>query len=302
MPLKNGPVYNLGYLAGPLVILMGSGLLGCSQLQVGGNRSPLAPPQMTADSAAVDIFFVRLPYADPLVERIWKSVDEQIIPEQLRKELYRNGFRIGRVAGPIPQEIAEILRLTDAPVSPSEVEITEAADVSEEATPTRRHLQMRPGSRTELLASDVYPEFPFLRRNEQGQVIGQTLSRAQGVFAMTLYPLPNNSVKMRLVPEIHFGEPRVQPVTTEGLIRWEMRRERIVLSDLTTKFDLAPGDMVILTCSPNQPGSLGGRFFTVESSGRREQKILALRLSQVQTNATFQLSPDIAKSSASLSR
>lgn len=272
---------------GAAVLIVSAVVPGCSQFQI-SSQSPLSPPQMTSESAAVDIFFVRVPFSDPNVENLWSNVDEQVIPQQLRKELYRNGFRVGRIAGPIPQAVAEILRLTDAPVGQVGLESKETVSISEDSPPVRRHLQVRPGHRAELLASGVYEELPFLRRNDQGQVVGQTLQKAQGIFSMTLYPKSNGTVCVQLVPELHYGEPRLQPITSEGLIRWEMRRDRIVLGDLGIKVDLAPGDMVILTCTPDQPGSLGGRFFTAESSGKREQKLIAIRLSQVQTNSAFQ--------------
>ncbi|GIX02311.1 MAG: hypothetical protein KatS3mg112_1248 [Thermogutta sp.] len=260
---------------------------GCTQLQV-GQKLPLNSPIMNADSAAVDIFFVRLPYADPIVEKLWKNVDEQAIPAETRKELYRNGFRAGRIAGPLPPELAELLRLTDAPINQDALETIEEPGNGDEAAPVRRHLQTKPHQRAELLASSVYDELPLLRRDSSGQIVGQTVYRAQGVFAMTLSPKPDGTVCIQLVPEVHYGEPRVQPVATEGLVRWEMRRDRIVLNDLMIKLDLAPGDMLLLTCIPDQPGSLGGRFFTVASSGKREQKLIAIRLSQVQNNPNFQ--------------
>lgn len=260
---------------------------GCTQLQV-GHKSPLNPPIMNTDSAAVDIFFVRVPYGDPIVEKLWKSVDEQAIPAETRKELYRNGFRVGRIAGPLPPELADLLRLTDAPVTQDTLETIEDPGNADESAPVRRHLQTKPHQRAELLASSVYDELPLLRRDSNGQIVGQTVYRAQGVFAMTLAPKPDATVCIQLVPEVHYGEPRVQPVATEGLVRWEMRRDRIVLNDLTIKMDLAPGDMLLLTCVPDQPGSLGGRFFTAASSGKREQKLIAIRLSQVQNNPSFQ--------------
>ncbi|MGB9688411.1 hypothetical protein [Thermogutta sp.] len=268
-----------------LVLTVAAG--GCTQLQV-GHKSPLSPPVMNTDSVAVDIFFVRVRYADPIVEKLWKNVDEQAISAETRKELYRNGFRTGRIAGPLPPELADLLRLTDAPLNQDALETIEEPGHDAESAPVRRHLQTKPHQRAELLASSVYDELPLLRRDSNGQVIGQTVYRAQGVFAMTLSPKPDGTVCIQLVPEVHYGEPRVQPVATEGLVRWEMRRDRIVLNDLTIKLDLAPGDMLVVTCAPDQPGSLGGRFFTVTSSGKREQKLIAIRLSQVQNNPNFQ--------------
>ena len=45
--------------------------------------------------------------------------------------------------------------------------------------------------------------------------------------------------------------------------------------------------MLVLTCLPDRPGSLGHRFFTHECAGQAEQKLLVIRLSQTQHDGLF---------------
>lgn len=258
---------------------------GCTHLQAPAS-SPLAPPQMSNDSVAIDIIFARIPLNDGTSEKIWSDLDEQILPQEKRKSLYQNGFRIGRIAGPVPQPLVEIMKLTDSAPSSGETNTADALSLTDESATTRRHLQLRAGHRTEILASGVYDELPFLRR-EDGRLVGRTLQKAQGVFGLSVRPNAYGGVKLRLVPEVHFGEPRIQPIAAQGMIRWESQRDRIVLDDLIVEADLTPGDLLILTCLPNCPGSLGNRFFTVTAEGKLHQKIIAIRLSQVQSSPLF---------------
>jgi len=241
---------------------------------------------MSNDSVAIDIIFARVPCSDENSEKIWADLDEQVLPQEKRKSLYQNGFRIGRIAGPVPQPLVEIMKLTDTGPSSGETNTADALSLTDESATTRRHLQLRAGHRTEILASGVYDELPFLRR-EDGRLIGRTLQKAQGVFGLSVRPNAYGGVKLRLVPEVHFGEPRIQPIATQGMIRWESQRDRIVLDDLIVEADLTPGDLLVLTCLPNCPGSLGNRFFTVTAEGKLYQKIIVIRLSQIQASPLF---------------
>jgi hypothetical protein len=40
--------------------------------------------------------------------------------------------------------------------------------------------------------------------------------------------------------------------------------------------------MIVVSCLPERPGSLGHRFLTEVRSGQKEQKLLVIRLSQTQ--------------------
>jgi len=258
---------------------------GCTHLRAPAGN-PLVPPQMSSDSVAIDIIFARVPLSDGANETIWADLDEQILSTETRKNLYQNGFRVGRIAGPVPQRLAEIMKLTDSGPVSAEMTTGDALTLTDDSVPIRRHLQLRAGHRTEILASGIYDELPFLRR-EEGRLVGRTLPKAQGVFGLTVRPGTYGGVKIRLVPEVHFGEPRIQPIATQGMLRWESQRDRIVLEDLVIETELTPGDLLVLTSLPNCPGSLGNRFLTVTAQGKLEQKIIVIRLSQTQTSPLF---------------
>ncbi len=260
-------------------------IAGCAALP-GKAKSPLRPPQMSADSVVLEMFFVRVPFGDPAVNgKLWDQIDEQPLAPDLRERLARNGFRAGLIGGAMPDELAKLLELADKPAPTGQLDGAKAEDLNEEPRVLRRHLQLRAGQRSEILASSVYPELPVLV-NAAGQLSGQTYNEAQGVFAVKSFPQPDGRVRLELVPELHYGQPRQRWVGGQGMMRLETSRAKQVYDDMTLSADLSPGTMLVLSSLPSRPGSLGHHFFT-QSEPRLEQKLLVIRLSQTQHDGLF---------------
>ena len=121
-------------------------------------KSPLMPAQMSPDSVVLDMFFVRFPFGDPAVnEKLWEEIDEQQFAPELRERLARNGFRVGLVSGQMPVELSKLLELSDKPAPTGEIEGAKVDDLEAQPRVVRRHLQLRAGQRSEIIASGVYP-------------------------------------------------------------------------------------------------------------------------------------------------
>lgn len=251
-------------------------------------ESPLKAPQMSRDSVALDIFFVRFPYGqEDANERLWEEVDEQHFPPELRRHLAKSGFRAGLITGQIPTTLSRLLELKDKP-PPNETGVQQMDLAELEGPPkvVRRHLQCRAGRRTEILASSVYEELPVLTAEADG-LCGQTYPKAQGVLALKAFPQPDGRVRIDVVPELHYGEPRQRFVGEQGALRLETGRARRVFDHLTLAATLAPGHMLLLASLPDRPGSLGHHFLTAVEGAQREQKLLVIRLAQTQHDALF---------------
>ena len=249
-------------------------------------KSPLMPAQMSSDSVVLDMFFVRFPFGDPAVnDKLWEEIDEQQFSPELRERLARNGFRVGLVSGPMPVELSKLLQLNDKPAPTQEIEDAKIDNLEAQPRVVRRHLQLRAGQRSEIIASGVYAQLPVLIW-ESGQVCGQTYNQARGIFAVTSFPQPDGRVRLELAPELHHGQARQRWVGSQGILRLEAGQPRQTFDDMTITADIAPGAMLMLSSLPNRPGSLGHHFFT-ESDGRLEQKLLIVRLSQTQHDGLF---------------
>jgi hypothetical protein len=274
----------------PLAVLA---LAGCTT-PAPKAKSPLLPPQMSPDSVALDIFSVRFPFGDPDVnDKLWQELDEQPFAPELRERLARNGFRVGLISGQMPGELSKLLELADKPAPVGELESTTIQKLDAQPRVMRRHLQLRAGQRSEIIASTEYAQLPLLM-SESGQLCGQTYNQAQAIFVVKSFPQPNGRVRLELTPELHHDQPRQRWVGNQGMLRLEASRPKRAFDDLALSADLPAGAMLILSSLPNRPGSLGHYFFS-EDDGRLEQKLLVIRLSQTQRDGLLSQSEPSAE-------
>jgi hypothetical protein len=271
--------------------LVASAVVGCARTNVPRGQSPLRQPEMSADSVVLDIFFVRFPYGDPDTNvALWQEIDEQHLPPECRRQLLENGFRAGIIAGGMPARLSELMELADKPAvpagQPTELTLNEFVG---EPTVVRRHMQIRAGSRGEIQASDVREELPVLMRDPSGRLGGQSYAQAQPVLAVKPLLEPDGRVRLEVVPEVHFGPVRPCRVVGDGqgMLRFEPSRQRRVFDKLALEAVLSPGHMLVMSSLPTRRGSLGHHFFTVSSSGKEDQKLLIVRLSQTQHDDQF---------------
>jgi hypothetical protein len=271
----------LGRLSWFLPLLLAT---GCNPLQARKVESPLRPTQMSPDSIALEILSVRLPHGEPeLNVKVWEEVDEQHLPAELRKRLAKSGFRVGIVGSQVPGNLAKLLDLKDRPQAMGDPQQINLADVQEPPRVTLRHLQTRPGQRSEIIASGVYERLPVLLA-EGGELCGQTYNQAQGVFTLVVTPQSDGRVRLELTPELHHDQMRQQWVGDQAMWRLETSRPKRVFDDLRIAAVLSPGSMLLLGSQPDRAGSLGHDFFMegVGQDNRMEQKLILVRLCQTQ--------------------
>jgi len=264
--------------------LVGAAVLvavGCAPIKPAG-KSPLAPARMSADSVALDIFFVRIPYGlEEANGPLWNEIDEQHFPADVRRRLAQNGFRIGLVGDGLPSRLCHLLELKDKPRPAVDANETVLTDLESEPRVTRRHLQLRANQRSEIIASEIYDQLPVLTC-ESGDVCGRSYPKAQGLLTVKSHPEPDGRVRLELTPELQYGEMRQRYVGGYGALRLEAGRSCRTFDNLAVHATLAPGNMIVVSCLPDRVGSLGHHFFTHPVSGRLEQKLLIVRLSQTQ--------------------
>jgi len=260
---------------------------GCCTVVQSKGRSPLAPAHLPPDSVVLDIFFVRFPFGDEEANgRLWEEIDEQHFPTEVRRRLAGHGFRVGLVGGQVPVTLSRMLELTDKPPPTDGTAETSLRAMESEPAVVSRHLQVRAGRRSEIVASGVYEELPVVMC-ESGALCGKSYPKAQGLFTLKAFPEPDGRVRLELVPELHYGEPRQRYVPTRGGFRVETGKDRRVFDELAVSARLNPGHMIVMSSLACRPGSLGHHFFTQETAGQQQQKLLVIRLSQTQHDDMF---------------
>jgi hypothetical protein len=244
----------------------------------------LQPTQMPPGSVALEVVSVCLPADNPeLANRVWEEVDEQDFPVEIRRQLEKNGFRAGVLAGQIPPALSQLLDFKGKPSSAGAVQHVKIADLANPPRVSTEHMQTHEGQRYEIASSSVIDKMPILA-TEGGELHGLTYEEAQGIFALHVKLRPDGRVELELIPEIHHGQTRQHWVGDQSIFRLETGRPKRSFDDLKLTATLGPGAMLLLSSLPNRQGSLGHYFF-LESNNhddRFDQKLILIRVCQTQ--------------------
>jgi len=261
---------------------------GCHNVPERVGKSPLKPLRMSPDTVVLDVFFVRFPLGDPEPNGpLWDELDETRWPAELRQKLALNGFRVGLVGGPVPPvPLSKLLELKDKPAPTGAVQEASRTDFTDEPRVSRRHTPLHCGGRAEILASGPYEELAALVCTPAG-VEGETYKNARTILSAGASLEPDGRVRLKLVPELHYGDPKPSLVGPPGVLRLEAGQPKRVFHDMTIDTTLRPGQMLVLSSLIQRPGSLGHYFLTQKADGRLQQKLIVIRLSQTQHDGLF---------------
>ncbi|MBI3840233.1 MAG: hypothetical protein HY288_20110 [Planctomycetia bacterium] len=266
------------------LILAVFGAVGCKIVErQSKGKSPLSPVATSADSVTLEIFTAPTPLGAPQLAALWSEVDEQPLPADLRQRLAQNGLRAGIVGPHVPDALAELLKVTDERISTEERSLV---PLDTEPAITLRVLQPRPGKRHDLNVSETFDQMPLLRCSD-GQVTGRTYYKAVGRLTLRVFPEADARVRLELMPELHHGEFKNHVSGGSGVLMWKQDRQREIFSDLKLTATLAPGQMFLITCQSDKPGSIGHYFFRQTGEDKPLQKLCVIRLAQAGPDRSF---------------
>ena len=105
----------MAWILRALVLVIGLlGWSGCRFIDEGPKgKSPLLPLTSAPDTITLEIFSAPVPLGDPQIEELWREVDEQPLPAELRRRMSENGMRAGVVGPHVPVALAQMLKVTD---------------------------------------------------------------------------------------------------------------------------------------------------------------------------------------------
>lgn len=240
--------------------------------------SSLPATKMAPDTVVLEIAFVRVT-GETLArqEELWREIDEQQLPADVRRRLRENGLRAGIVGSQMPTLLRSLLEERADPLA------IKGPGIGDDITASQRQLQSRAGKRGVILAGSPQEKMAVLI-HEDGRLIGHELKQAQCLFALKTYPGGDGRVRLELVPEIEHGEVRQRWVGADGAFRVEAAKDQKIIDMLRLEPTISPGEVLVLTCVP-EPLGLGKQFFAAGAAG--EQKLLMIRLAQTQYDDVF---------------
>jgi hypothetical protein len=246
-------------------------------------RSPLVPLAASPDVVTLEIFSAPAPLDEERMAMLWREVDEQPLDAELRKRLSQNGLRAGVVGARLPDALAELLKVTDAPISADERALV---PVDAEPGVVLRVLQPRVGKRHDLVVSPVHEKISLLQ-SVDGGVQGKTYSKAEGRLVLRAFPQPDGRVAVELTPELQHGEPKTRTSGSDGMFIWTSEREKVTFADLKLSATLASGEMLLVTCDDSRKSSIGHHFFMRQGDAKPIRQLWVLRVAQAGPDRAF---------------
>ncbi|QDV13606.1 hypothetical protein CA51_34970 [Rosistilla oblonga] len=260
------------------LLLLGS-LSGCAQWKDANDTvSALATPKPSPSASVIDIGFVPLPIRDDQIDwRLWNDVDEQILSDDLRKQLAANGLRAGRIAGRMPKLVADELEV--APQQDS-LQFLEQANLLSEVAHGGRRVFCRNAMRYELpVRSQMRGEVSVLIKKGES-LTGRRLIDPLFQFSMETRRGDNGEIILRLVPEIKSGDMKQAWISNEQALRLESRRDVQALEHLAIEIPLEVGHAVLISPTAT-PRGIGEKMLMGQRVDELQEVVaVVLRLSQ----------------------
>jgi hypothetical protein len=265
---------------------------GCTKLPK--NTSLMAATQ-APDHVVLDVFFVRVPLSDQAVIRdLWPEVDEQAVPLDVRRRLVANGFVVGQLGSQLPAALADLLKIRDDaptlnPTQPPAVDLTKPTlvhrkrlDIYRPETPSRIVVtgQDERHEKLTVMFCDEDGDHPF--------VWGKDFYNVQGILSTNVQPEPDGRVKLTLVPEVEHDQARQQFTAQAGAgFEVQFAPPHKTFDSLRFSSTLSAGEMLIVSCQGDRPGSLGQQFFTERQADVLNQIVLIIRVAQGKADNLF---------------
>ncbi len=246
----------------------------------------LPRPKLATDSVVFEVTFVQIPEdRDDFSDRFWAEVDESTLPNDLRRHLAANGMRCGLVGTSVPAALQEVLELQP---DPAQSEGTQVTDPSRQVVVRTHRLASRAGQLGKIIVRAMPEEkMATLSFDRDGQLSGQTLTKAQCRYSITSFPQGDGDVRVELMPLIEHGalKPRIRGENGMWMVD-NTSRETRVFEDLKVTTNLAPGEALAVSCTED-PRGLGHQFFGDHSQERHTRQLLLVRLQQTQRDDRF---------------
>lgn len=233
-------------------------------------RTALLPPiPKTLDALRLEVIYVDRPIDDPLLRTsLWKSVDQisNLSPE-VRGMLRDNGIRFGHVSSTPPRPLQALLELSE-----------ESNDLS------RQQFTLPSGADTTIETSPILPERQFSFRRADADVT-DTYKNARCVLRVSGERLQDGWARLDFLPEIHHSRHVTRPVAGDESLEFRTAQALVPLYAQRFAVTLNAGDILLLTVdreSPQLAGSIGQHFFLNAHTENRMQRLLIVRLAQIQ--------------------
>lgn len=231
--------------------------------------------------------FVRIPESQAaFADQFWPEVDETILSVDLRRRLAANGFRCGLLGSPVPTALQEVL---DQVPETDPQQGTKVIDPGRQVVARTSRMRSCTGETGKILVrSTPVEKMAALAFDDDGHVHGESLEKAQFLFALTSFAQGDGGVELDLIPMIEHGDPKSRFRGENGAwIVDNTSRDVLLYDDMKINSMLNPGEALAITCT-GRPRGLGEQFFGDDGAEKIPRLLLVVRLQQTQRDSRFE--------------
>jgi hypothetical protein len=147
-------------------------------------------------------------------------------------------------------------------------------------------IQPRPGERRDLVTAQTVDELALLERHDR-EVEGRTYYKAEPRLNLRIASVSAGRLQLELTPELHHGDFKNRVTGSEGMMTWKQERQKRTFDELKLNATLAQGQMLVVSCRGDRPGSVGHHFFAQCGDGTALQKFYVFRMAQAHPDRSF---------------
>jgi len=222
--------------------------------------SRLQKQTISADHALIEVALIERPIRDEYInQRIWENVDELIVDLGRDSALQQNGFRIGKLVGPTPEDFQKMLLSKRCCANP--------------------HAMIFPAGKT----STIYlgPEMPvstheFVEGSLRTEVM---LDQARYGLEVTAQFDSAGRTKLKFLPKVENGAPMLPFEAVPERSAWELRIDKASKKypDLSWEVTLSTNQFLLIGCQLQREKTLGWNAFMLSPSDANVQRMLVIR-------------------------
>jgi hypothetical protein len=272
--------------------------------------SPLRLPRMSPDSVVLEVAVLDVPTGENWDrDELWREVDEQGLPHELRHRLAADGLRAGIIGAQLPAWIRTKLEAQQRAI---DLENRDGAAVLSDVA-TQQRLQCRAGAKRAIIIARARKELMIDRPAEQEEMASRDgdggdadrgaeasagtdkkvgasskppFQDAQCEMLLVAQPQGDGRVHLELMPQIRHGPLRRRWVANNGTFHVDAGADCERYAELQIRQIIEPGQTLVVGAGEESRG-VGGAFFADHSKSGFARKILLIRLAQTQFDDLF---------------
>ena len=219
-------------------------LAGCSPWA----RSPSSvtlfkPPRMCPDTVVLEMALVDIPVSErDSAQELWRSIDEQMLPIEVRRELMEEHIRCGVIGAVLPEWLMQQLELQESGMGlePENGTVVVGENLSQ------RRIQCGSGQQRSVPLGGKRSELLIGSGTVSASETPDRYTDAQCCLRLTAKPLGDGRVQLELVPELHHGPVRQRWVGDEGFFRMDASQDVRCFEPLAMTLSLMPGQTLVM--------------------------------------------------------